>query len=122
MQTPRIDKNRESRILSEVVVDAYGEEERAMGWYYYLNDKMRLPCSGRCREAVSTNPLNLGDMVDLLSMADVDICGADMYATVNWGLKSLDVPLRQIEVIDADDDTEEAIADWHYWVAQGYQF
>jgi endonuclease I len=30
------DENREERIDMEVVVDAYDEEERAMGWYYYL--------------------------------------------------------------------------------------
>ena len=29
---------REERINMEIVVDAYDEEERAMGWYYYLAD------------------------------------------------------------------------------------
>jgi len=24
--------------------------------------------------------------------------------------------------VDPDDSTAEAIADWHYWVAQGYCF
>ncbi len=47
---------REHRITDEIIVDAYGPEEQAMGWYYYLEDK----------------------------------------------------------------DTKEAIADWHYWVDQGY--
>jgi len=32
---------REERIDNEVVVDAYGPEERAMGWYYYLERKIR---------------------------------------------------------------------------------
>ena len=31
---------REERIDNEVVVDAYGPEERAMGWYNYLEDKL----------------------------------------------------------------------------------
>ena len=30
------DEVREHRIAMEVVVDAYDEMERAMGWYYYL--------------------------------------------------------------------------------------
>ena len=34
---------REDRIQNEVVVDAYGPEEQAMGWYYYLDDKLRFP-------------------------------------------------------------------------------
>ncbi len=122
MRTPSKNKNRESRILDEVVVDAHDEEERAMGWYYYLEDKMTLPCSGRCREAVSTSPLHLGEEVELVSMAEVEVCGYNMFVTVNWGSRRLDVPLLQIEAIDADGDTQEAIEDWHYWNAQGYQF
>ena len=31
------------RINMEMVVDAYNEEERAMGWYYYLEDRLHLP-------------------------------------------------------------------------------
>jgi hypothetical protein len=32
------------------------------------------------------------------------------------------VPLSQLAAVDPDDSTAEAIADWHYWVAQGYCF
>ena len=31
-------KTREKRITMEIVVDAYNEQERAMGWYYYLEE------------------------------------------------------------------------------------
>ena len=30
------DNERENRIVDEIIVDAYGAEEQAMGWYYYL--------------------------------------------------------------------------------------
>jgi hypothetical protein len=30
--------------------------------------------------------------------------------------RELCVPLEQLESIDASDDTEQAIADWHYWL------
>lgn len=43
MITKKIDKIREHRIEMEIVVDAYGSEERAMGWYYYLEDKLEFP-------------------------------------------------------------------------------
>jgi hypothetical protein len=33
MAKPEIDPEREQRIEDEIVVDAYGEGERAMGWY-----------------------------------------------------------------------------------------
>lgn len=32
------DDSREERIELEIVVDAYNEAERAMGWYYYLDN------------------------------------------------------------------------------------
>jgi len=31
---------RENRIAKEIIVDAYGPEEQAMGWYYYLQDTL----------------------------------------------------------------------------------
>lgn len=37
------DPIREKRIDYEIVVDAYDESERAMGWYYYLADKISFP-------------------------------------------------------------------------------
>ena len=40
---PKKDEARESRISMEIVVDAYDESERAMGWYYYLEDKLHVP-------------------------------------------------------------------------------
>jgi hypothetical protein len=30
------DEEREERITNEIIVDAYGPEELAMGWYYHL--------------------------------------------------------------------------------------
>ena len=35
---PGKSKAREERIIYGIVVDAYTREERAMGWYYYLED------------------------------------------------------------------------------------
>ena len=37
MSKVRKDEVRENRIIMEIVVDAYGSEEQAMGWYYYLD-------------------------------------------------------------------------------------
>ncbi len=32
----------ERRIQRDIVVDAYGDSERAMSWYYYLEDALRV--------------------------------------------------------------------------------
>jgi Calcium binding len=36
------DPIREARI-NEAIADAYGPEERALGWYYYLENQSRVP-------------------------------------------------------------------------------
>ena len=48
MTKSKKDPIREERIHNEVVVDAYGAEEQAMGWYYYLEDKIRFPLQAKC--------------------------------------------------------------------------
>jgi Calcium binding len=37
------DPIREDRIHQEAIVDAYGSEEKAMSWYYYLESKLTFP-------------------------------------------------------------------------------
>ena len=44
----------EERIRMEIVVDAYGPEEQAMGWYYYLQDTMQFPFTASCINLSST--------------------------------------------------------------------
>jgi Calcium binding len=34
MPKPKNDRVREQRIQNEAIVDAYGPEEQALGWYY----------------------------------------------------------------------------------------
>jgi hypothetical protein len=43
MAKPQRDPVRDERIHEKVIVDAYGPEEQAVGWYYYLEDKIRFP-------------------------------------------------------------------------------
>lgn len=40
MTKAKRDPEREERITMEIIVDCYDESERAMGWYYYLQDKL----------------------------------------------------------------------------------
>jgi hypothetical protein len=45
-----------------------------------------------------------------------------MFVEIAWEGDALAVPLIQLEVTEADEETRQAIADWHYWVNQGYEF
>ena len=46
----REDRVREKRIMMEIVVDAYGAEERAMGWLVYLENSLKVPFKATCRQ------------------------------------------------------------------------
>jgi len=122
MPSVKENKDREHRIHIDIIVDAYDEQERAMGWYYYLEDKLRFPLLARCVAKRAISPLQVGDEVELIGMAPEDECEREMFVTIRWGREGLAVPLSQLQVIHADDQTKEAVEDWHYWVNRGYQF
>ena len=113
---------RENRIQNEAIVDAYGSEEKAMSWYYYLDDKIRFPFNAKCIAPKVVTPLRKGETVEVRRMAAEDACSADMLVLIHWQGRKMAVPLSQLAAIDPDESTAEAIGDWHYWVAQGYLF
>jgi bifunctional DNA-binding transcriptional regulator/antitoxin component of YhaV-PrlF toxin-antitoxin module len=116
------DEEREERIHNEAIVDAYGPEEQALGWYYYLQDRITFPCKARCIAPRKTLPLKVGEVVEIIEMADEDDCMNDMIVIIRFGDRTFGVPLAQLDPIAGDETMIEAIKDWHYWVGRGYTF
>ena len=121
---PEIEKDpvREDRIDNEAIVDAYDESEKALGWYYYLEGKLQFPFRAKCINKRETSPLTKNEKVQVERMAPEEECEKEMFVNVTWQGRNLAVPLAQLEGIKVDDETQEAIEDWHYWIARGYQF
>ncbi len=88
------DEIRENRIMMEVVVDAYGAEEQAMGWYYYLEDTLVFPFTARSIAKRPISPLKVGDEVEVHSMAPENECEHEMFVLISWGRERLGVPLN----------------------------
>ena len=123
MSRVQTDQAREHRIEMEIIVDCYGEIERAMGWYCYLQDKLTFPFLARCIAKRATSPLKVGEEVEVFKMAPDEECEREVFVVVRWEGEGLAVPLSQLEVIrDADDETQEAVEDWLYWSKKGYRF
>jgi calcium binding protein len=118
MKRPKRDPAREDRIHNEAIVDA-GPEEQAMSWYYYLEGKISFPFRAKCVAANPVSPLRKGETVEVLRMAGEDACEHDMLVQIRWQARRMAVPLSQLETIGTDESTQEAIGDWHYWVAKG---
>ncbi|MDR1204688.1 MAG: calcium-binding protein [Peptococcaceae bacterium] len=116
------DAAREERIFMEAIADANDSEEQAMGWYYYLDDKISFPFAAKCIAVDKRTPLELGEQITAAQMAGEKNCEHDMYVEISWRDKVLAVPLSQIKPLNADEDTVEAIGDWHYWKNKGYAF
>ena len=107
----------------EIVVDCYDEGERAMGWYSNLEDKLQTPFTARCIRERVIPPLRLGDEVEVVGMAPEVECEREMFVETPWEhRRTLAVPLSQLEVVHADEETRQAVEDWHYWVEMGYGF
>jgi hypothetical protein len=122
MARRRQNKRREARIEDEIIVDAYNSDERALSWYYYLEDKMQFPFRARCVSARAISPLQPGEEVQVLSLAPEHDCQQAMFAIVPFAGRRIGVPLEQLEPLGADPDTVEAVEDWVYWVGMRYEF
>jgi hypothetical protein len=119
MKQPKRDPVREDRIHNEAIVDARPEEQ-VMSWYYYLEGKISFPLRASCVAANHVSPLRTGETVEVLRMATEDACEHDMLVQIRWQGRKMAVPLSQLDAIEPDESTKEAIGDWHYWVSQGY--
>ena len=121
MAKPRKNSEREHRIREEIVVDAYGPEEQAMSWYYYLEEALGFPFPARCIAEHATSPLRAREKVEVAGMAHEEECEHEMFVWIRWEGRKLVIPLAQLKpAAKADEETKEAVADWHYWLDQGY--
>jgi hypothetical protein len=121
MAKSKKNSERENRIAMEIIVDANGPEERAVGWYYYLEEKLHFPFPAKCIAERAISPLHKGDEVEIVRMAPEEECQHEMFIMMRWERRGLAIPLSQLKPIaEADKDTREAVADWHYWLDQGY--
>jgi hypothetical protein len=118
----KVNAERERLILQEIVADAHDEHERAMGWLSYLEDQLQFPFTARCIIKRAISPLRVRDEVEVIGVAPQDECEREVFVMIRWERDGLGVPLSQLKPVAADEETVRAIADWHYWIARGYQF
>jgi hypothetical protein len=110
------DEDRDERIRSEVIVDAYTADQQALSWCYYLERTLQFPLRARCIEEQTASPLREGEEVRIIGMVAEMASTSEQYVLVEWMDRELGVSLSQLDVLDADDETREALDDWQYWV------
>jgi hypothetical protein len=107
------------RIGDEVIVDSYDSVERAMSWYYYLKGKLRFPFAASCIARRQSSPLRVEERVEVVGMASEDECMSEALVVVTRSKAKLAVPLGQIKCDSGDEQTCQAVKDWHYWLGRG---
>jgi hypothetical protein len=121
MPPPPRDEEREQRIEMEIIADANGPEEQALGWYNYLEENLRSPFLTRCIRKRAISPLRVGDEVEVIGLGPQEECAHEMFVLTLWDRRGLDVPLSPAGATVADEQTIQAVGDWHYWVERGYE-
>ena len=122
MPQPPLDEEREQRIEMEIIADANGPEEQALGWYNYLEENLEFPFLTRCIRERAISPLRVGDEVEVIGLGPQEECAHEMFVLTRWDRPSgLAVPLSQLEATVADEQTIQAVEDWQYWAEQGYE-
>ena len=109
------------RLSLEIIPDAYGPDEQALSWYYYLEEHLQFPFEAECVSDRSTSPLRIGDKVDVVGMPTEEDCEHEMLVNIRWNERVLAIPLAQLGGVDVDDETHQAMQDWHTWVDRGYE-
>jgi hypothetical protein len=110
------DEEREERIKMEIVVDAYTDDEQAMGWHIYLEETMEFPFEARCIEQQEVSPLEEGETVRVVGKPSSEPSLRQQFVTIDWMDREFGVPLSQLEPVEANENTQQAVSDWHYWL------
>lgn len=89
-----------------------------MSWYYHLGETLAFPFSARWGS----------DIIQVTEMASGEDCEREMFVMVRYQGKTGDntvvARLRDIQPLDEvndefEEETVQAVEDWHYWVARG---
>ncbi len=86
MTRPPTDPIREERIEMEIIVDAYDEGERALGWYYYLQHALAVPFRATCVHRRISSPLRVGQVVEVVGQPAEAECETEMLVLIRWPL------------------------------------
>ena len=66
--------------------------------------------------------LKPGDHVTVRRILDAEDSRGPFSAIITWKGDELAIPLSQLRVVNASTELTEALADWCYRVARGYEF
>ena len=91
----RIYRTREKRMSCKIFVVANRHMERAMRWYYFLDENLSFPFTATELLNGAISPLKKGEEMKIVAMARANDCLAEMFALIDLGGRRVGVPLAQ---------------------------
>ena len=71
------------------------------------------------RNVLTELPREPGFRVVVYVVGMIDEVVSEMFVQIEWMDRKFGVPLPQLEPVNPDTNTREAINDWHYWESDG---
>jgi hypothetical protein len=83
---------------------------------------LRFPFTATCIKRRATSPFKIGESLSATGLAPEEDCMSEIIVITKYYGRAQGVPLAQLRPRKVDPTTKQAIEDWHYWVAMGYQY
>jgi len=116
-----IDTNHQHRVNSKILVDCYDAYQQGQGWTLYLLDNISCPFtaeySGNSKLSIKPNQtMTVLELVNSVYASEEDLECFMARVEVEIGDVLYEVPLEDLNTIDADKKTQQAIADWQFYI------
>ncbi len=109
------DPKRDERISNEIIVDCYDDGEVAYAWHGYMEENLLFPFSAKVtfkkkdgsKHKKQVEVIELDEYNDTTDLrVGVSVEGSDLLHSVR---------IMNLEEVEADEFTLQAIEDWQYW-------
>jgi hypothetical protein len=110
---------RHRRILEDILVDTYDEQEQIAAWHSHLTDTLAFPLEAECDKQMLCSPLLPGEQITVTGLAKESACRGGIAIIIKWQDRKFAVPLEQLKLKDTSSKASESVEDWKYWVSAG---
>jgi len=116
-----IDTNHQHRINSKILSDCYDAYQQGQGWTLYLLDNIACPFQaeykGNSKLSIKPNQtMTVLELVNSVYASEDDLECFMAKVEVEIAGVFYEVPLEDLKIIEADKDTQQAVADWQFYI------
>ncbi len=108
------DPIRQNRIRNEIIVDAYGDEEINMSWYYYFTDNLEFPFNAVAHLKKRNGRKENVDIEVIEVASNTDEPLKLGFVLTKQGF-IFPIAVEDLFSVDTTEENLEILNDWLYW-------